>query len=62
MWANKPAFSNSYLIETLKKTADDLGQRGPDSLFGWGRVNAFRSLLFIAGNSSFYSSKKTAAI
>lgn len=61
MWSNKPSLSNFELTETIKKTADDLGERGPDSLYGWGRVNAFRSLLFISGNSSFSSSKKITA-
>ncbi len=61
MWSYKPALSNSYLTEIIKKSADDLGERGPDSLFGWGRVNAFRSILFISDNSSFSSSKKITA-
>lgn len=58
MWSYKPQYSNSQLIDVLKKTSDDLGDRGPDQLYGWGRVNAFRSLLFLSDSLSALGSEK----
>jgi hypothetical protein len=34
---------SALLKAAMLNTADDLGQEGPDYLFGWGRVNAYRA-------------------
>jgi len=39
-----PSLSNSQVVEVLKETADDLGSLGYDSVFAFGRVNAFRAV------------------
>jgi len=39
-----PSLSNSQVVEVLKETADDLGAVGYDSVFAYGRVNAFRAV------------------
>jgi PKD repeat protein/subtilisin family serine protease len=36
---------SALLKASLLNTAEDLGNKGPDFSFGWGRVNAYRSLL-----------------
>ncbi len=39
-------FPESALLKaSLLNTAEDLGNKGPDFSYGWGRVNAYRSLL-----------------
>ncbi|MBZ5580604.1 MAG: S8 family serine peptidase [Acidobacteriia bacterium] len=40
-----PALSNTDLVNLLEKNADDLGAGGFDPYFGWGRVNAYRTVL-----------------
>ena len=35
-----PSMNGNQLRSHLKKTADDIGRRGPDNDFGHGRVNA----------------------
>ncbi len=40
-----PSLSASALVTLLKQNADDLGAAGYDPYFGWGRVNAYKSVL-----------------
>lgn len=42
--------STSLIKATMLNTADDLGNRGPDFKFGWGRVNAKRALATLEDN------------
>lgn len=45
---------NSALIKAhLMNTADDLGNRGPDFRYGFGRINARRAILAIQNNQNF---------
>ncbi len=39
----QPAWSPGQLQEALRRSAEDLGEAGPDSLYGWGLVDAFRA-------------------
>ena len=39
-----PSLSNTQIVDVLKQTADDLGPAGYDSMFAYGRVNAFRAV------------------
>jgi thermitase len=39
-----PSLSAPALVNLLEQNADDLGAPGFDSSFGWGRVNAFRTV------------------
>jgi len=38
------ALANADLVALLEQNADDLGTPGFDSLFGWGRVNAYKTV------------------
>jgi len=40
-----PALSAQGLVDVLEKNADDIGAPGFDQYFGWGRVNAYRSVV-----------------
>jgi subtilisin family serine protease len=40
-----PQLSNAAVLDLLKHNADDLGTAGYDPYFGYGRVNAYRTLL-----------------
>jgi subtilisin family serine protease len=42
--AKNPRYSNTQIETQLQASADDLGAKGRDSIFGAGRVNAFRAL------------------
>ncbi len=45
---NDGEVAEAALLKTLMlNTADDLGQPGPDFIFGWGNVNAYKSALAI---------------
>jgi subtilisin family serine protease len=41
----KPGLSASQLVSLLEKNADDLGTAGLDDYFGYGQVNAYKSVL-----------------
>lgn len=43
-----PTYSVAQIEEALFKTAKDLGKAGWDSTYGWGRVNAYASVNYIA--------------
>lgn len=40
-----PMLSNAQVLDILKKNADDLGATGFDTSFGYGRINAYKSLV-----------------
>lgn len=39
LWSIDPALTPDEVLDILYKTADDLGNRGWDDVFGWGRLN-----------------------
>jgi subtilisin family serine protease len=39
-----PALTAPQVVDILKQSADDLGARGYDIFYGWGRVNAARAV------------------
>lgn len=45
----RPAFKPSNISETLTSTAVDLGQRGQDNIYGYGRVDAYEAIKTVAG-------------
>jgi len=53
VWAKRPEFKNSEVIDIVKKTAIDIGGDGPDKKYGWGRVDAFRALSYIESNLEY---------
>jgi len=58
----KPEKTASDIWGYIKKSADDLGPAGPDSGFGWGRINAMKALrLAETGSLAFSGSKKAVA-
>lgn len=48
VWGNKPSLTNKQVEERLFSTADDLGKKGRDDLYGNGRVNAKRAVNYVA--------------
>ncbi len=42
--AVNPALTNTALVSILRQTADDLGDPGYDTSFGWGRLNAYNAV------------------
>src|SRR5262249_39763771 len=46
-----PTLSNTQLVSALEQNADDLGPAGYDSSFGYGRVNAFRTVTAVTASS-----------
>jgi len=47
--------SSALIKGILMNTADDLGNAGPDYIYGYGRVNARRAVLTLEGNRYFES-------
>jgi hypothetical protein len=45
MLSANPSLTNAQIVDLLTRTADDLGASGHDPYFGYGRVNAYQSLL-----------------
>jgi len=45
------AASNSAVVSAITNGADGLGDPGWDPLYGWGRINAYRSLLSLTGGA-----------
>jgi subtilisin family serine protease len=42
--AVNPSLTNAQLMSLLERSADDIGEPGYDNSFGWGRVNAFKTV------------------
>ncbi|MEA3306413.1 MAG: S8 family serine peptidase, partial [Elusimicrobiota bacterium] len=51
IWSAKPILSPLQVGDLMRNTADDLGAPGPDSSYGWGRINAFKALRYNAEGS-----------
>ena len=48
VWGNKPSLTNTQVEQRLFSTADDVGKKGRDDLYGYGRINANQAVHFIA--------------
>jgi len=49
---NNGEIANAALLKSIMlNTADDLGNKGPDFIFGWGAANAYRSALAVENKS-----------
>lgn len=44
VWSVNPNLSNTQVWEVIRQNADDLGTAGRDDYFGWGRINAARTI------------------
>ncbi len=52
----RPALTSSGVGYFIRISADDLGAGGPDPIYGSGRVNAYKAMLFIVnGNASAFT-------
>lgn len=47
-----PGLTGAQVQDILKQSANDLGTAGWDSLYGWGRVNAYRAVNMALGGST----------
>lgn len=56
-----PDYTPSQVETALFSNADDLGSSGRDDYFGYGRINAFHTLLYGAGTGSSSLEAQTAA-
>lgn len=45
VFSYNPALTPATVVSLIEKNADDLGTPGFDNYYGWGRVNAYRTLL-----------------
>jgi hypothetical protein len=45
VFSANPSLSNAQVVEILLENADNLGTPGFDPYYGWGRINAYKSLL-----------------
>lgn len=62
IWSAKPSYSAVQVWDTIKNSADDLGDPGPDRDFGWGRINALKAMrLAVTGTSQFAGTAKAVA-
>lgn len=62
LWSYKPDYTNEQIKSLIKASADDLGQRGPDYEYGYGRVNVFRAMLLVNDElQNFIGENKIAA-
>ena len=39
-----PSLTNSQIVDIIEKNTDDLGNAGFDTIFGWGRINIYKTL------------------
>jgi subtilisin family serine protease len=44
--------TNTNVVDLIKNNADDLGSAGFDQYYGWGRINAYRTLSAVQSTSS----------
>ena len=50
--AFRPELTNEEVMQLMRETADDLGEAGYDSYFGYGQINVFKALQFLEENDS----------
>ncbi|MCK5582977.1 MAG: T9SS type A sorting domain-containing protein, partial [Elusimicrobiales bacterium] len=63
IWSAKPSLSPQEVGDLMRESSGDLGTPGPDSSYGWGRINAFKALRLNATGSlaDFEGEKKAIA-
>ncbi|GLI35204.1 S8 family serine peptidase [Desulforhabdus amnigena] len=50
IFSQNPSLTNADVVKILEENTDDLGAAGFDAYFGYGRVNAYRSVLAAGGS------------
>lgn len=45
IWSVNPQLTHQQVLDILKNTADDIGATGFDSVFGYGRINAYNAMM-----------------
>ena len=58
IWAKNPNLSNQQVGAIIVGTADDLGPKGRDNFFGYGRINAAKAVSSATSKSSFQVEEK----
>ncbi|MFA6433681.1 MAG: S8 family serine peptidase [Elusimicrobiales bacterium] len=54
--STRPALTPTQVGDVIRNSADDLGAAGPDALYGFGRLNAYKAmLLLVTGNTSAFA-------
>lgn len=61
VWSAKPSNTAAQVFDALKTSADDLGPAGPDTGYGWGRVNAYKAVCRVIPCRSYAAGEKKAS-
>ena len=61
VWSAKPSNTAAQVFDALKTSADDLGPAGPDSGYGWGRVNAYKAVCKVVPCRAYAAGEKKAS-
>lgn len=62
IWSYNPGLTPDEVEAVLKDGCDDLGASGPDNTFGYGRINAYSSLLLAGGGGGGGNTPPTVTI
>jgi subtilisin family serine protease len=58
LWSANPSLTNDQIVNFLRVSAADRGAAGPDSIYGYGRVDAFKAMLYAKnGSAAGYTSR-----
>jgi subtilisin family serine protease len=52
LWSANPALTGTNVVDYIRASATDRGAAGPDSLYGYGSVNAFKAMLYAKNGSA----------
>ncbi|HOW89290.1 MAG TPA: S8 family serine peptidase, partial [Elusimicrobiales bacterium] len=52
MWSANPALSNTNITNYIRSSAADRGASGPDYMYGYGRVDVFKAMLYAVNGSA----------
>jgi hypothetical protein len=61
VWSAKPSNTAAAVFDALKTSADDLGPAGPDTGYGWGRINAYKAVCRVVPCRSYAGGEKKAS-
>ncbi|PKM97202.1 MAG: hypothetical protein CVU79_09515 [Elusimicrobia bacterium HGW-Elusimicrobia-3] len=61
VWSAKPSNTAAQVFDAMKTSADDLGPAGPDTGYGWGRVNAYKAVCKVVPCRSYAAGEKKAS-
>ncbi len=58
MWSANPVLTNTQIADYLRASATDRGASGPDTIYGYGRVDSFKAMLYaVNGSAAGYTAR-----